>query len=225
MTTMSYTLRALAFLLRYPDAGMRRHLGEALDVVRTEAALPAARIAELGRLCGRLATVDPLVVEGEYVDTFDRGRRTALNLFEHVHGDSRDRGPAMIDLAKTYERAGLFLADGELPDHLAVALEFASTQPPRQSRAFLSEIAHIVRAIFSALRDRSSLYASVLAAVLELAGERVEAVELSPEPSLDDSWAEPAAFDGCSTRGQARADAQPIQIVRRRAPPAAVTGA
>jgi nitrate reductase delta subunit len=225
MATMSYTLRALAFLLRYPDAAMRRRLGEALEVVRTEAALPASRIAELGRLADRLATVEPLVVEGEYVDTFDRGRRTALNLFEHVHGDSRDRGPAMIDLAQTYERAGLFLAEGELPDHLTVVLEFASTQPPKQARAFLAETAHIVRAIFTALRDRSSPYASVLAAVLELAGERVGAVELPPEPSLDEAWAEPEAFGGCSTKGQSRADAQPIQIVRRRGSPAAVTGA
>jgi nitrate reductase delta subunit len=225
MATMSYTLRALAFLLRYPDAPMRRRLGEALEVVRTEAALPASRIAELGRLADRLASVEPLVVEGEYVDTFDRGRRTALNLFEHVHGDSRDRGPAMIDLAQTYERAGLFLAEGELPDHLTVVLEFASTQPAKQARAFLAETAHIVRAIFTALRDRSSPYASVLAAVLELAGERVAAVELPPEPSLDEAWAEPEAFGGCSTKGQSRADAQPIQIVRRRASPAAVTGA
>jgi nitrate reductase delta subunit len=65
----------------------------------------------------------------------------------------------------------------------------------------------------------------VLAAVLELAGERVEAVELPPEPSLDEAWAEPEAFGGCSTKGQSRADAQPIQIVRRRNAPAHVTGA
>ena len=225
MTKTSHTLRALAFLLRYPDAGMRGHLDEVIDAVRAEAALPASRIAELGRLADRLAGADPLAVEGDYVDTFDRGRRTALNLFEHVHGDSRDRGPAMIDLAQTYERAGLFLADGELPDHLTVVLEFASTQPPKQARAFLAETAHIVRAIFTALRTRSSPYASVLAAVLELAGERVESVELAPEPSLDEAWAEPEAFGGCSTKGQSRADEQPIQVVRRRAAPAAAAGA
>ena len=225
MATMTYTLRALAHLLRYPDAEVRRHVGDAIDAIRAEGALPAARIAELERFGERLATDDPLVTEGGYVDTFDRGRRTALNLFEHVHGDSRDRGPAMIDLAQTYERTGLRLADGELPDHLGVVLEFASTQPPKQARAFLGETAHIVRAILTALRQRSSPYASVLAGVLELAGERVEAVELPPEPSLDESWAEPEAFGGCSTKGQSRADAQPIQIVRRRHAPAGVTGA
>lgn len=227
MATMTYTLRALAFLLRYPDASMRRHLGAAMDVIRTEAALPAARIGEIGRLVDRLAAVEPLEVEGDYVDTFDRGSRTSLNLFEHVHGDSRERGPAMIDLAKTYAQGGLVVGDEELPDHLAVVLEFASTRVPREGRAFLGETAHIVRAIFTALAKRRSPYASVLAAVLECAGERAEAVEIAPEPSLDEAWAEPEAFGGCSTAGQSKpGDEHPVQIVRRRAPaPAATHGA
>ncbi|MCF8207412.1 MAG: nitrate reductase molybdenum cofactor assembly chaperone, partial [Methylotenera sp.] len=139
-------------------------------------------------------------------------------LFEHVHGDSRERGPAMIDLQQTYEKAGLYLTASELPDHLAVVLEFASTQPPREAKAFLGEIAHIVRAIFSALLRRQSAYASALAAVLELAGERAESVEIPPEPELDEAWAEPEAFGGCSTAGQAKPDQpQPIHIVRKTA--------
>ncbi len=111
------------------------------------------------------------------MELFDRGRRTALHLFEHVHGDSRDRGPAMVDLAQTYDRAGLQLVPGELPDYLPVVLEFASTQPPAQAREFLRETAHIVQAIFSALLERGSPYASVLAAVLDLAGERAQKVD------------------------------------------------
>ncbi|MET5021328.1 nitrate reductase molybdenum cofactor assembly chaperone, partial [Burkholderia pseudomallei] len=75
---------------------------------------------------------------------FDRGRSTSLHLFEHVHGDSRDRGPAMIDLAQTYEKAGLHLGPAELPDYLPVVLEFASTQPPKEARAFLAEMTHIL---------------------------------------------------------------------------------
>lgn len=114
--------------------------------------------------------------------------------------------------------AGLYLAPGELPDHLAVVLEFASTQPPREATAFLAEIAHIARAIFSALLRRQSPYASVLAAVLELAGERAESVEIPPEPELDEAWAEPEAFGGCSTAGQSKPDQpQPIHIVRKTA--------
>jgi nitrate reductase delta subunit len=215
---MSQTLRVIAHLLRYPEAELRAHLGELRDALRDERALVTTRLTEIDALIDRLATLPPMAVEAEYVDVFDRSRRTALHLFEHVHGDSRDRGPAMIDLAQTYERAGLFLAAGELPDYLPVVLQFASTQPPPQAREFLREIAHIVRAIFSALLERGSPYAAPLAALLDLAGERAERVPLPEEPALDEAWAEPEAFGGCSTAGQAKpGQPQPIRVVRRAA--------
>ena len=211
---MTHTLRALAWLLRYPDAQSRAALPALIAALRAEAALPTSRLDELDLLATRLATQPAMRVEADYVDLFDRSRQTALHLFEHVHGDSRDRGPAMIDLAQTYERAGLRLAEGELPDYLPVVLEFASTQPPQAARAFLAETAHIVRAIFSALLKRNSGYASVLAAVLDLAGEAALPVVLAEEPPLDESWEEPAPFQGCSTAGQSRpGQPQPIHIV------------
>ncbi len=210
------TLRVLAHLLRYPDAELRVHISELQAALRSEAALPASRLVELQALLQHLSTQSSLDVESEYVELFDRGSRTALHLFEHVHGDSRDRGPAMVDLIQTYEKAGLFLGTNELPDYLPVVLEFASTQPPPQAREFLGEIAHIVRVIFSALLKRTSPYASVLAAVLELAGEKAEAVAVAPEPEMDESWAEPEVFGGCSTVGQAKPGApQPIHFVKK----------
>ena len=196
---MTHTLRALAWLLRYPDAELRAALPALIDALRSEAALPPGRLDELDLFATRLATQPPLRVEADYVDLFDRSRQSALHLFEHVHGDSRDRGPAMIDLGQSYAHAGLHLAEGELPDYLPVVLEFASTQPPAAARAFLGETAHIVRAIFSALLKRNSGYASVLA----------------EEPPLDESWEEPAAFGGCSSAGQSKpGQPQPIHIVR-----------
>jgi nitrate reductase delta subunit len=217
---MAHTLRALAWLLRYPDAELRAAAGALGAALRDEGALAASRLAELDALVRRLAAAPGLRVEAEYVELFDRGRRTALHLFEHVHGDSRDRGPAMVDLAQTYDRAGLQLVPGELPDYLPVVLEFASTQPPAQAREFLRETAHIVQAIFSALLERQSPYASVLAAVLDLAGERAQKVEVAAEPAIDDSWAEPEAFGGCASKGQSRPnEEQPVHLVRpHRAP-------
>ncbi|MDO9160547.1 MAG: nitrate reductase molybdenum cofactor assembly chaperone [Burkholderiaceae bacterium] len=205
----------LAHLLRYPDSTFRAHIPEMQAALKAEAALAPQRLAELQALLQHLALSPTLDVEGEYVELFDRGRRTALHLFEHVHGDSRERGPAMIDLIQTYEKGGLYLGPEELPDHLSVLLEFASTQPAQEARQFLGEVAHIVRNIFSALQERSSPYASVLAAVLEMAGERAATVPVAPEPSIDESWAEPEVFGGCSTEGQAKpGQPQPIQIVR-----------
>ena len=209
------TLRVLAHLLSYPDTSLRDHLAEMTTALQGERALRPDRLAELSALMQHLRGARAMDVEAHYVETFDRGRGTALHLFEHVHGDSRDRGPAMIDLLQTYEQAGLYLAPGELPDHLTVVLEYASTQPPTQARAFLRELTHILQAIFSALLRRESPYASVLAAVLELAGEKAQAVKIPDEPTLDESWEEPAAFGGCSTQGQASpGQPQPIQIVR-----------
>jgi nitrate reductase delta subunit len=220
--TMATTLRVLAHLLGYPGAELRAHLAELRTAVHDEDALGVGRLAELDALIDRLRSRRALDVEADYVELFDRGRGTALHLFEHVHGDSRDRGPAMVDLVKTYEAAGLFLAPGELPDHLTVVLQYASTQPPAQARAFLGEIAHILQVIFSALLGRGSPYASVLAALLDLAGERAQAVALPAEPEIDESWEEPAAFGGCSTQGQANPrQPQPIQIVKRAAAPVA----
>jgi nitrate reductase delta subunit len=218
----SLTLRVLARLLGYPDAELRGHLGDLRAALQSEQALGTQRLEELDALLKSLRTRDPLLVEADYVQLFDRGRATSLHLFEHVHGDSRDRGPAMIDLAQTYEKAGLYLAEGELPDYLPVVLEFVSTQPAREARAFLGEMAHILNAIFSALVKRESPYASVLGALLEIAGEKAQAVKVAEDEPLDQAWEEPMAFDGCSTQGQAKpGQPQPIRIVRNVAQPAA----
>ena len=215
-------LRVLAALLQYPDAQLRAALPEIAEAIDGERVLSRPRGAELVALARRIASADPYDAEADYVDTFDRGRATSLQVFEHVHGDSRERGAALVDLRTLYEQAGLRLAPGEMPDYLPVILQFASTQPERTAREFLGEVEHVLRTIFSALVGRQSPYASVLAAVIELAGSKAEAVPVAAEPALDDAWAEPPAFDGCSVQGQARPQGltnapQPIHIVRKSA--------
>lgn len=200
----STSLRVLARLLAYPDASLRADLADMRAALLAEHAVTASRLDELIALTLTLQTGDALEAEAEYVDLFDRGRATSLHLFEHVHGDSRERGPAMIDLAQTYEKAGLYLGPNEMPDYLPVVLEFVSTQPPQEARAFLSEMAHIFNAIFNALQQRNSAYASVLGALLELAGEKAHAVKVVADEPLDTVWEEPVVFDGCSVKGQAK---------------------
>ena len=219
----SGSLRVLAALLGYPDTQMRVYLPEMREILGSECALSATRLAELDALIDALGHADPLETEANYVELFDRSRATSLHLFEHVHGDTRERGPAMIDLAQTYEKAGLYLAPGELPDYLPAVLEFVSTQPPVEARAFLGEMTHIFNALFSALQQRASPYASVLGALLDLAGERAQSVKLAPEPTLDESWAEPVVFDGCSAQGQTKpGQPQPIHFVRNNANPGVI---
>ncbi|WP_062193357.1 nitrate reductase molybdenum cofactor assembly chaperone [Caldimonas taiwanensis] len=215
----SRSCRAVACLLGYPDHTLRTGLDEIEAVITEESALSKEVRAGLQALIRQLRCGDAFEVEARYVDTFDRGRATSLHLFEHVHGDSRDRGPAMVDLLQTYEQAGLYLVPGELPDYLPVILEFAAMQEAAVARDFLGEMAHILNALHSALVQRKSPYAAAIAAVLEMAGEPVQQVALPPEEDLDDAWAEPPAFDGCATQGQNRpGQPQPIHIVRKPAP-------
>jgi nitrate reductase delta subunit len=194
---MSKTLRVLAALLAYPDAQLRTHVPEMRHLLVDEAAVSPPRRAELDALMDFLQCGDPLEAEAAYVELFDRSRAASLHLFEHVHGDSRDRGPAMIDLGQTYEKAGLVLAPGELPDYLPAV------------------IVHILNAIFGALCKRDSAYASVVGALIELAGEKAQPVEPAADETLDESWAEPPVFDGCSAKGQAKpGQPQPVHVVR-----------
>jgi nitrate reductase molybdenum cofactor assembly chaperone NarJ/NarW len=221
---MSKSLRVLAALLSYPDTRLWGDIAEMRALLADEDSVSPSRRIELDALMDTLLRSDPLETEAAYVELFDRGRATSLHLFEHVHGDSRERGPAMVDLCQTYEKAGLFLAPTELPDYLPAVLEFVSTQPPREARAFLGEIVHILSAIFGALCKRESAYASVIGALIELAGEKAQPVEPAAEDPLDESWAEPPVFDGCSSKGQAKpGQPQPIHVVR--SPRAAVAGA
>jgi nitrate reductase delta subunit len=212
----SLSLKVLAHLLSYPDATLRAHLSEMRTALHEECAMTPDRLKELDDLIATLGGSDVLDIEAQYVELFDRGRATSLHLFEHVHGDSRDRGPAMIDLAQTYEKAGLFLTPDEMPDYLPVVLQFVSTQPPLEARAFLAEMAHIFNAIFNALQQRNTPYASVLGALMELAGEKAHAVKVAPDEPLDAAWEEPVVFDGCSVKGQTKPDqAQPMHFVKK----------
>lgn len=212
---LTYTLRALAFLLRYPDSEVRTRAPEALQAMAQEGAVPAERMRRLQALVTDWQRRDGYDVEADYVETFDRGRSTSLQLFEHVHGDSRERGPAMIDLLQTYEAAGLKLHRHQLPDHLPVLLEFASTQPVDVAQSLIGEVSHILNAIICALQRRRSPYANVLIALLEACGQRVEPIELDEEPALDISWAEPEAFGSCPTAITTGSE-QPVQFIRRR---------
>jgi nitrate reductase delta subunit len=212
--------RVLARLLSYPDDEMLALLPAIADwTSEAHHGLSWDARSALATLIAALAQADPIDAQAAYVDCFDRGRRTSLHLFEHVLGDSRDRGPAMIDLHLTYARAGLELAPGELPDYLPAVLEFASTQPAGLAREFLGEMAHVLNALHAALVQRASPYAAVIAAVLELAGAAVERTPVADEEPLDQAWAEPEPFGGCSSAGQQRPGRpQPIHIVRRTPP-------
>lgn len=190
---MHLPTRALAALLCYPEEGLRAALPEVRAALLADPATAGA-----APLAGHLATGDLLDRQEEYVALFDRTRGLALHLFEHVHGDSRERGPAMIALREQYMEAGLFPAENELPDWLPMMLEYASVVPER-GRQLLKDAAPILDLIHGRLASRGSPYALALRAALALAGvqpssEVPEAPEPTPE-ELDAAYEEaPVTF-------------------------------
>ena len=167
--------QSIGALLTYPDQGLAAALPEILVNVRNDDTLPMREREALVRLTGEMAAHDAYQLQEDYVACFDRGRATSLHLFEHVHGESRERGPAMIDLREQYLKAGLAINPGELPDYLPAFLEYLAQLPARAARAQLREIAHILQDIHSALVRRRSGYAAATAALIVLAGEKVRA--------------------------------------------------
>lgn len=188
------SLKVLAALLDYPTAEIVTALAEMRVILAGEGRLSAAVAARLDEVMAEMAVADLLDLQADWVDQFDRTRSLSLNLFEHVHGESRDRGQAMVDLQAMYQARGLDIGVSELPDYLPVFLEFLSILPEGEATDLLGEAAHVVAALAERLTSRGSAYAAVMAAVAELAG----APELAGKPlstpekdaDIDIAWAE-----------------------------------
>jgi len=221
--------KALSALLTYPEAELQQATAEISAVVDAEAALPARLRKQLNVLLAELAAGDLYDLQERYVLLFDRTRSLSLHLFEHVHGESRDRGQAMIDLKGLYESGGLAIGAAELPDFLPLFLEFLSTRAPVEACQLLGQTAHIIAALAERLRKRRSPYEAVLRALAALAAAQPKEEELAgllaapdPEPddlaALDRAWEdEPVSFGpgaaGCKDEIVAR-----IRAGRRPAP-------
>ncbi|WP_278647758.1 nitrate reductase molybdenum cofactor assembly chaperone [Burkholderia lata] len=187
------TYAALAALLDYPDEALVASLDSIETHLREHARLPKTVRAGLDRFLAYVRERDLLTLQENYVGLFDRGRATSLYLFEHVHGESRDRGQAMVDLLQMYERHGLFLNQGELPDYLPVFLEYLSRLPAPDARKLLAETGEILSALASQLAQRGSHYGFVVGALLPMAGL---APADAPDATDDDVASErPSAAD------------------------------
>lgn len=189
------TLKLLAALLSYPSEDLVAALPE---IARRLVAEPALRGVTQDALAGLLAELkreDLLDLQERYVAQFDAGRSTSLHLFEHVHGDSRDRGQAMVDLNALYRRSGFVIKVNELPDYLPAVLEYLATRPAEEVHDLLEDCAHILRAVGERLTAGGSPYAAVFAALLDLHGAAPlaaakNAAKATAGKLLDDEWNE-----------------------------------
>ena len=198
---MDRSLKALSLILSYPTPELQSAMPEIGGVLVSETRLTAAAQRDLRPLVEGLSLRDIYDLQEEYVMLFDRSRTLSLNLFEHVHGESRDRGTAMVSLVETYRDAGFDPISTELPDHLPVLLEFLATRPAPEAREMLADAAHIFATLAKRLERRDSGYGAVFAALRQLSGTMADAQTVAlmlglPEDdptdltALDAVWAE-----------------------------------
>ncbi len=198
---MDRTLKALSLVLSYPTPDLQAAMPEIAAVLAADTRLTAAGRRALRPLMDALANDDIYDLQERFVLLFDRSRSLSLNLFEHVHGESRERGGAMVSLLETYQDAGFEPATSELPDHVPVLLEFLALRPFQEAQAILADAAHIFAALATRLERRDSPYAAVFGALGQLAGECADpesvaalVAQQEPDPNdlqaLDEVWEE-----------------------------------
>lgn len=243
------TLKVLSALLSYPTEDLVAASDELRAVLDREALLRKAERDGLYELIADLSVGELLDLQERYILLFDRTRSLSLHLFEHVHGESRDRGQAMVDLIKVYEDGGYSPTTKELPDFLPLFLEFASTRAPAEAIELVGQPAHVFTALAERLRKRKSPYHAIFAALVALGKAKPDAetvarllAEPDPEPddleALDAAWAEEevlfgpgAASDACGKDGlaaklrQARRPAPGLETIPAERPRTIVTHA
>jgi nitrate reductase delta subunit len=226
---MALTYRALALLLSYPTADVQAAAPAIVDAIRSEGMVPAPIVGALEKLAHKLEREDLFDLQEGFVHLFDRTRSLSLNLYEHIHGESRDRGQAMAALIELYRSYGLELTANELPDHLPVFLDFLSTLPEAEAASLLGEGAHVLAALTERLHKRESPYRAVFGALTAMTGavpdsDVVAALMQEPDDDPDDleavdkAWEETAVTFGPSDVGCPKADS--MLSAMNAAPPA-----
>jgi nitrate reductase delta subunit len=207
------TFKVLSALLSYPTEALIEAAPEFPAVLDAERLVPAASRGAIDVLIEEIAVGDLYDLQERYGLLFDRSKTLALHMFEHVHGESRDRGQAMVDLKAMYENAGLMIAANELPDYVPLFLEFLSIQPLAEARELLGQTAHIFAALAERLGRRESGYRAVFDALVKIAAEAprrdiVDELLKAPDNdpmdlvALDAAWEEEEVRFGPGVQGQ-----------------------
>jgi nitrate reductase molybdenum cofactor assembly chaperone NarJ/NarW len=203
---MARTYRALAALLSYPTETLQAATGEIAEALAEEAIVAAPQLAAIRTFLDEVAATDIYEFQAQYFALFDRSRTLSLHLFEHIHGESRDRGQAMADLIALYQSHGLDMTADELPDFLPLFLEFLSLLPDDEARTMLTEPAGILRALTDRLAARNTGYMTVMAALADIASAPMLEEDPDDLEAMDAAWEKAAvrfgpgeAADACGT--------------------------
>jgi len=208
-------LQVISLLLDYPKPELPEARAELEQLIK-QSPLSADDKAALEAFIENRANMSLMDWQSEYDGLFERGRALSLLLFEHVHGESRDRGQAMVDLMNQYKTAGLELGVKELPDYIPLYLEFLSTQGDENARLGLEEVAHILALLTARLEQRGSNYSLLFQTLLSISGVQIDLDDVRQQianekrddtsKELDKVWEEEAVtfagndqMQGCPT--------------------------
>lgn len=169
--TQTLTLKALSALLCYPTLEMQQALPEIESVLSAENLLADSQLIAVKQLSQKFQQTDLIELQESYVASFDRGRSLSLHLFEHIHGESRARGQAMVDLLDMYQSHGFEMNAHELPDYIPLFLEFLSQRPHAEAVDLLAETSAVLQVLAERLESRDSPYYVLFDAMLMLAGK------------------------------------------------------
>ena len=220
---MNSDLKISSLLLSYPEEELQQSGNLIRATLDQLSDLDASEIVGLTSLVSAISDRDIYEVQEDYVLLFDRTRSLSLHLFEHVYGENRDRGQAMVDLKDMYDQAGFEIDVHEMPDYLPMFLEFLSTRSDEEARHLLGETLHIISAIRQRLQKRGSVYAAAFVALESLSGKRADEAltaeiinrkEDDPNDleALDRIWEEEASTFGGN---QGENDCGPDRLKRR----------
>ena len=222
------TLKILSALLCYPQPDMQAALTEMIMALDQENRLPQSQLWAVQTLMNQMRRTDLMDLQEGYIGLFDRGRALSLHLFEHLHGQSRDRGQAMVDLLETYRRHGFELSAHELPDYLPLFLEYLAERPADEALSLLADAMPVIALIGARLAERGSDYHVVFDALAALVGEPASIAEIRRQAAtegpdetvvnMDQIWEEEAVTflanqGGCGINRPIPDAVQPVQWV------------
>jgi nitrate reductase delta subunit len=202
---MTQTLKALAVLLSYPSEEMRAAYPEILSVLEREEMVSGKFRRQIEAVFAEWADEDLMNLQEEYVFLFDRTPSLSLHLFEHVHGDSKGRGQALVELDGLYRERGLENASEHTPDYLPMFLEYISLLPPEEATENLNGAIDVIAVLGERLKKRESSYAVFLEALQDIASRKpnlekvksalaVNAGQGPTEEEMDLAWEEQFAL-------------------------------
>ena len=204
-------LRLISRLIDYPTGELQDNWKVMIEMVDSDTSLSDQDKKNLHVFIDERCSMDILDWQSDYDALFERGRSLSLLLFEHIHGESRDRGQAMIDLIAEYKKAGLDIGMRELPDYIPLYLEFVATQGAENGQGWLQDVAHILALLKVRLEQRDCDYSVLFETLVNLSGAPIDYNDLATQvkgekrddskEAIDKVWEEEMVTFGSTAGG------------------------